>query len=255
MRSGIAPPVALPQWEEGAIFGPVRCCAIQRCKRTERAPYRRVTLDRLIGNLCDAPASSHLLKQDASRARVYSLIGDDEVDAAVKQRPQALGRPVDDRFLVNIEARIDQNRQPGGIAKPPQNVGEQRIVFVPYDLRSRRAVDVDHGRDSIAPLRPYRAGDGHEMRRVAIHWRNLEHPGGVLIEDVRSKGHEFRPFQPLVQVVVDGVIVWRGNDATVAERAGAVFHTSDIDGANLAGTNEIGCKAGRIAAVSFDAGG
>src|SRR5262249_7122054 len=129
------------------------------------------------------------------------------------------------------------------------------IGFVAYDLRSRRAVDVDHGGDSVLPLRPYRAGDGHELRCVAGHRRNLKNAGGGLIEGVRRKWDEFRPFQPIVQVVVDGVIVWRSNDATAAERAGAVFHASDIDGANLTGTNEIGCKAGRIAAVSFDAGG
>src|SRR5215467_10233426 len=53
--------------------------------------------------------------------------GGDEVDPVLGKRPRALLRPVDDRLLVHVEARIDQHREAGGVAEPAEDSAEQRI--------------------------------------------------------------------------------------------------------------------------------
>src|ERR1700720_3015680 len=46
----------------------------------------------------------------ASRAPIYRLFGDDEIDPALAERAGAFCRAVDDGLFMHIEAGIDQNR-------------------------------------------------------------------------------------------------------------------------------------------------
>jgi hypothetical protein len=75
----------------------------------------------------------------------------------VAQRAQALGRLVHYRLLMRVEARVDQDRQARGRPEPGQNVRIERIVAIAHDLRTRRAIDMDDGRNAALPFGPYRA--------------------------------------------------------------------------------------------------
>ena len=83
------------------------------------------------------------------------------------------------------------------------------------------------------------AGDGHEMRRVAVDVGDLEHARGVLLQHIGRERHELGAVEPLVEVVVDGVVVRARDDRAGAERARAELHAAGIDRARLAGANQI----------------
>jgi hypothetical protein len=98
------------------------------------------------------------------------------------------------------------------LAEAAQDRGEQRIVLVAHDLRPRGAVHMHHRRNARAPLGPHRAGDRHEMRRVAVHVGDLEHPRRILLQHERRERHELGAVEPLVEIVVDRVVVRARDD-------------------------------------------
>ena len=59
-----------------------------------------------------------------------------------------------------------------------------------HDLRPRGAVDMHHGRNARAPLGLHAAGDGHEVRRVAVDVGDLEHARGVFLQHIGRERHE-----------------------------------------------------------------
>jgi hypothetical protein len=67
---------------------------------------------------------------------------------AIAQRAQALGRLIDDRLLVHVEAGVDLDRQVGCGAEPAQDIRIKRIVAITHDLRARRSIDMDDGRNA-----------------------------------------------------------------------------------------------------------
>ena len=76
-----------------------------------------------------------------SLQRITRLFGHHEIDAAVAQRAQALGRLIHYRLLMRVEARVDQDRRARGRPEPAQNVRIGRIVAIAHDLRTHRAMD------------------------------------------------------------------------------------------------------------------
>ena len=84
---------------------------------------------------------------------VEGPVGDHEVDPVVAERPAALLRRVDDRLLVDVEGGVDQHRQAGLCLEALEDVVVERILLASHDLGACRAVDMDDGRDALAPLR------------------------------------------------------------------------------------------------------
>src|SRR6476660_5621043 len=94
-----------------------------------------------------------------SLQRITGLLGHHEIDAAVAQRAQAFGRLIHYRLLMRVEARVDQDRQTRGRPEPAQNVRIERIFAIAHDLRTRRAIDMDDGRNAALPFGTYRETD------------------------------------------------------------------------------------------------
>src|SRR5690606_26585285 len=170
------------------------------------------------------------------------------VDPPLVQGTQAFRRRVDDRFLMHVEAGVDQHRHAGQLGIGRENVVVQRVLLTADHLGARRPVDMHHGGNALAPLVMHLAGDGHEPGGVKRLRRQVEDPGRIDIAYHRRERHEIGAVQPLVQDLVDLGFDRRSHDGASAKRAWPVFHALRIDRHHLAGVYQGSRILYRIAA-------
>ena len=106
--------------------------------------------------------------------------------------------------------------------------------------RSRRLVDVDHGRDAIAPFRAHVAGDRHVAAGAPIDVCHVENLCGFLALDNRRERHELGTFQPGDEQIMRFAARRICENCARAQSARTEFHAVRVDRADC---DDVGTKA------------
>src|SRR5579864_1601110 len=115
-------------------------------------------------------------------------------------------RRAHDRLLVDVEARVDDARQPGALHEFTNDPVIARIVLARYELRSSGAINMHDARSTLVHLSRAIESDGHEPGAVSRAAQPLIAALCMLGQSRGRKRHELRTRQALIQPVIHGWI-------------------------------------------------